>query len=216
MRKPRRFFLVLFVLLSFGVSLMLQAEEVLEAPYDESETLPYEGTPLFSIVVPQACGRIAKAGVRRGSLLRFSSSTSRCDHSRENYAELHCVLDFLTTINHCRSSLLTTLLTTPQLGRIFSPLTPWGVAGEVVRSRSRCRQSFSLGYSGSCRVAGHVSRSLHSDRRENNCVQDKRFLQTRLARSFQDVHAGMPIAAMPGIGCFSSDNNYRKHAKSPL
>ena len=43
--------LILFVLLGFGVSLAVPAEDVPETAYDESEALPYEGTPLFSIVL---------------------------------------------------------------------------------------------------------------------------------------------------------------------
>jgi hypothetical protein len=46
------FVLVLCVLLGFGVSLAVPAEDVPETAYDESEALAYEGTPLFSIVVP--------------------------------------------------------------------------------------------------------------------------------------------------------------------
>ena len=53
MRRPCSI-LVLCVLLGFGVSLAVSAEDVLETAYDESEGLPYEGTPLFSIVVSPA------------------------------------------------------------------------------------------------------------------------------------------------------------------
>ena len=60
MRRPC-FVLILFVLLGFGVSLAVPAEDVPETAYDESEALPYEGTPLFSIVVPLAAGRTTQA-----------------------------------------------------------------------------------------------------------------------------------------------------------
>jgi hypothetical protein len=53
--------LVLCVLLGFGVSLAVAAEDVPETAYDESEELPYEGTPLFSIVVPLAAARTTQA-----------------------------------------------------------------------------------------------------------------------------------------------------------
>ena len=53
MRKGR-FGLVLFVLLVFSLSLAVPAEDVPETPYDESEGLPYQSIPLFSIGVSQA------------------------------------------------------------------------------------------------------------------------------------------------------------------
>jgi hypothetical protein len=60
MRRPF-FVLILFVLLGFGLSLAVPAEDVPETAYDESEGLPYEGTPLFSIVVPLAAARTTQA-----------------------------------------------------------------------------------------------------------------------------------------------------------
>jgi hypothetical protein len=53
--------LVLCVLLGFGVSLAVQVEDVPETAYDESEGLPYEATPLFSIVVPLVAARTTQA-----------------------------------------------------------------------------------------------------------------------------------------------------------
>ena len=53
--------LVLFVLLAFGASLAVPAEDVPETAYDESEGLPCEGTPLFSIVVPLVAARTTQA-----------------------------------------------------------------------------------------------------------------------------------------------------------
>jgi hypothetical protein len=61
MRRPCSV-LVLCVLLGFGVSLAVPAEDVPETAYDESEGLPYEGTPLFSIVVPLVAARATQAG----------------------------------------------------------------------------------------------------------------------------------------------------------
>ena len=51
MRTPRSA-IVLLLLLGFGVSLAVPAQDLPDTAYDESETLPYESTPLFSIVVP--------------------------------------------------------------------------------------------------------------------------------------------------------------------
>ena len=99
MRRPCSI-LVLCVLLGFGVSLAVPAEDLPETAYDESEALPYEGTPVFSFVVPQASARIAKAELSCDSLLRFNSLTKRCQRRRENNAGWHRVSDSLTILNH--------------------------------------------------------------------------------------------------------------------
>jgi hypothetical protein len=99
MRKPRSAF-VLLLLLVFGVSLAVPAEDVPETPYDESETLPYEGTPLFSIVVPQASDRMARAKTSCRPQLRFNSLTKRCRRRPENNARSHRVPVSPTILNH--------------------------------------------------------------------------------------------------------------------
>jgi len=48
MRNPRSALVLLFLLLGFGVSLTVLAEDIPETRYDESEALPYEVTPPFS------------------------------------------------------------------------------------------------------------------------------------------------------------------------
>ena len=53
MRKSRSV-LTLIVLLVFGFSLAVPAEDVPETAYDESETLLYLGVSPFSIVVPSS------------------------------------------------------------------------------------------------------------------------------------------------------------------
>lgn len=81
--------LILFVLLGFCVSLGVSTEDMLETAYDESEVLPYEGTPLFSVAVPLVTARTTRvmlsslhlkqgapslfpsAGVRNGDAHRF-------------------------------------------------------------------------------------------------------------------------------------------------
>ena len=55
------FTFLLCVLLGFGVCLVVPAEDVLETAYDESEGLPYEGAPLFSIVMSLVAARTTQA-----------------------------------------------------------------------------------------------------------------------------------------------------------
>ena len=49
--------LVLFVLLAFGVSLAVPAEDVAETSYDESESLPAESVPVLAIATPQTAAK---------------------------------------------------------------------------------------------------------------------------------------------------------------
>jgi hypothetical protein len=53
MRKPRSA-LALLLLLGFSVSFSVPAEDVPETAHDESESLPYEMTPLASIMVNES------------------------------------------------------------------------------------------------------------------------------------------------------------------
>jgi hypothetical protein len=93
--------LFLLVLLGFGASLIVPVEDVPETPYDESETLPFEGTPLFSIAIPRASARITTAAESiGGSLLGATSSTKRGQRRRENNTWSRCVTNSLITLNH--------------------------------------------------------------------------------------------------------------------
>jgi hypothetical protein len=51
------FAVVFLIILALGLPLGFLPEDVPETAYDESEALPYEGTPLFSIVVVQVATR---------------------------------------------------------------------------------------------------------------------------------------------------------------
>jgi len=98
MRRPHSVLLMLVVLLGFGVSFCVPAADVPETPYDESETVPYEGTPLFSIAAPQASDRIAKPELC--CVLRSLSSTKRCNRYWESTPQFHCVPDSLIILDH--------------------------------------------------------------------------------------------------------------------
>jgi len=98
--KESRSALVLLLLLVFGVCLAVPAEDVPETAYDESEALQYEGTPLFSIPVPQTSSSIGKADLGRGSRFHSIFLTKRCNGRRENNARSHCVPVSLAILNH--------------------------------------------------------------------------------------------------------------------
>lgn len=57
--KPRS--AVVFLMLLMGVSLVLPAEDVLDAVYDESEAVPSEVIPLLLIAVPRAVAQTTQA-----------------------------------------------------------------------------------------------------------------------------------------------------------
>ena len=57
MRNSLSFLVLLFTSI-FGVSLLLPAQDILETPYDESESLPLENTPVFSIQSPSFTGTV--------------------------------------------------------------------------------------------------------------------------------------------------------------
>ena len=71
--KPR-WAIVFLMMLTLGVSLGLPAEDVLEAAYDESEALPYEGTPVVSDAPSQAAAPATAASRSAGN----RKSTSPC------------------------------------------------------------------------------------------------------------------------------------------
>lgn len=52
-----QFAIALLMMLALGLPLALPAEDVPETAFDESEAAPYEGTPLFSIVLPPVAAR---------------------------------------------------------------------------------------------------------------------------------------------------------------
>lgn len=91
--------IVFLMLLSMGLSLSFPAEDVLDAIYNESEALPYEGIPLFSIGAPLSSARMPKAEISRNSLRHFGSLMKRCQSCRENSARLLSVSNSLTIID---------------------------------------------------------------------------------------------------------------------
>ena len=78
MRTSR--FAVVLLLLCFGLSLAVPADDVPETGYNESEALPYEGTPVFSIAVPLAAARATQ--VVPNSLHHILGAPSRLPSAR--------------------------------------------------------------------------------------------------------------------------------------
>jgi len=90
--------LVLFVLLAFGVSLALPAEDVPETAYDESEVLPYECTPLFPSATPKAAA--AAQTVLTVASRCCSNPAAGCQRYQKQLAgTVHPVSDSLTILN---------------------------------------------------------------------------------------------------------------------
>jgi hypothetical protein len=75
MRRPSSI-LLLCVLLGFGVSMVVPAEDVLETAYDESETLPIESVPTLAIATPAS---VVKALVVRFRDLEFRFATGESE-----------------------------------------------------------------------------------------------------------------------------------------
>ncbi len=79
--KKVRFAFVLLLTIVLGLFLAVPAEDLPETAFDESETPAYEGTPLFSIEVPQAAAPEAPdvqsaADLGSGALSPFTSTRS--------------------------------------------------------------------------------------------------------------------------------------------
>ena len=92
--------LVLLLLLVFGVFLVVPPEDVPETLYDESEALPYEGTPVFSVVAPQASGWTAQADLSCDSLVQFTSSRRQSLRRCRSSPQSHCLPDSLIIRDH--------------------------------------------------------------------------------------------------------------------
>jgi hypothetical protein len=100
MRKPRSV-LVLLLLLVFGVSLAVTAEDVPETPYDESETLPYESTPTLSNEVLQESGRALPPTPIFASSFDTGFMTRRAEILAErSERSAHAISDSLIVLDH--------------------------------------------------------------------------------------------------------------------
>jgi hypothetical protein len=96
MRRPC-FLLILFVLLGFGLSLAVPAEDVPETAYDESEGLPYQSTPVVSIVVPDT---VAPAPAVRPRVSRFRLGSPRAQNLGHVTCRAYSVSASITILDH--------------------------------------------------------------------------------------------------------------------
>ena len=98
--RRRSSILILCVLLGFGVSLAVPAEDVPETAYDESEALPYESTPVVSIKAPKTFGEAPAVRAGASQLLRTSLRRLEVRPS-DRWAGLPCtVSDSLIILDH--------------------------------------------------------------------------------------------------------------------
>ena len=92
--------IVFLVILTMGLCLSVLPEDVAETALDESEALPYERTPLFSIVVRPVAARTAKDRLTRVSALRCAPLTGRCQcRLRSERVWAHSDFDSLTILD---------------------------------------------------------------------------------------------------------------------
>ena len=99
MRRLRSGFILLVVVLA-GLSFAVPAEDVPETVYDESESLPYESSAVFSVAVPQT---VAKASVAppRASVIRVSSLRRLGTQCRgRGTGPVYPISDSLTILDH--------------------------------------------------------------------------------------------------------------------
>jgi len=59
----RRSLFILFLGLVLSVSFVVPAEDVFETAYDESESLPFESTSVFSVSRPETIAQAPAAGI---------------------------------------------------------------------------------------------------------------------------------------------------------
>jgi len=98
-RKLRSGFVLLLAII-LGLSLAAVPEDVPETAFDESETPPYESTPLFSIVVPQVAAQAPEDGLTCVSAPHFSPWTELCGcHLQYERAAAHPESDPLTVLD---------------------------------------------------------------------------------------------------------------------
>ena len=95
-----RCILVVLAVFALSLSFAVPEEDVPETPYDESEALPYESTPLFSIML-QESARAPQWVVTRAFPLQFHPTTGRDEIRSERLARTpHPICGSVTILDH--------------------------------------------------------------------------------------------------------------------
>ena len=93
--KQRHCAVVFLMMFALGLSLGLIAEDVLEVAYDESEAVPYETTPSFSIVARPVSPSTPLVMPKSDSLRK------RCEGRTEDSAlSVRSICDSLNILDH--------------------------------------------------------------------------------------------------------------------
>ena len=94
--------IVCLIILALGLPLGFAAEDVPETAYDESEALPYEGAPLFSIVLRPVAARTTQEGLSffhpKTALTFLSAAAVVCDTDANRSAAARTSLALICTL----------------------------------------------------------------------------------------------------------------------
>ena len=96
----RESLLTLLLLAAFGLSFAIPVEDDPETPYQESEQLPYECTPLFSIEVQESAR--APGALLKSSCYFQLGSQIRCDdiYAGQRERSVQLISDSITILGH--------------------------------------------------------------------------------------------------------------------
>jgi len=95
-----RCILVMLAAFALSLSFVVPANDPPETPYDESEALPYESTPLFSIVL-QESARIPQSVLTSALPLHFSPPSRRDEIPAEQQDRTpHPISESLNVLDH--------------------------------------------------------------------------------------------------------------------
>jgi hypothetical protein len=92
--------LVVLAALALGLSFAVPVEDVPETPYDESEALPYESTPVFSIMLRESAG-VLQSVLTPAFSLHFHPTVGGDEILTEQWARIpHPIRVSVTILDH--------------------------------------------------------------------------------------------------------------------
>ena len=96
-----RFTIVLVMILGLGLFLTVPLEDLPETAFDESETQPLEGIPLFSTALLQAQARTPQPKLKLDARFRSDSTTEPHEpHVERVLPSSHPISDSITILDH--------------------------------------------------------------------------------------------------------------------